>query len=173
MTFFVTIGAFLFSLLGRKESPPNESERLGFFSLLLGVLLIGLVVALFITRSTLAGRTSDLAAERVFKASVVAATRTAAGSPTLDERNVPAQITALGNSVRSLDASLALCNSTALAAANNDAARQRDFEARFRALQTQTLQGQALIDRLRASAAATRPGAAVCVPSDTVREIWP
>ncbi len=173
MGIILTIGSFIFGLFGKKNATAGESQGLGFATVIGGVLVIGLVIALLITRSTLAGRTAELEAANAYKATVLTATREASNNPRLIERDVPAQIREMGGSIRTLGSGLERCNATSRAAAENDAKRQREFEDRLRAVQGQAAAGQALIDRLRASAATARPGAAACVPSATVREIWP
>lgn len=173
MGIILTIGSFIFGLFGKKNATAGESQGLGIATVIGGVLVIGLVIALFITRSTLAGRTAELEAANTYKATVLTATREASNNPRLIERDVPAQITLMGGSIRTLGAGLERCNATSRAAADNDAKRQREFEARLAAAQGQTSARQAVIDRLRASAATARPGAAACVPSDIVQRIWP
>lgn len=173
MGIILTIGSFIFGLFGKKNATAGESQGLGIATVIGGVLVIGLVIALLITRSTLAGRTAELEAANAYKASVLTATRDAANNPRLIERDVPAQIVILGDDITVLTAGLLRCNATSRAAADNDARRQREADERIRAAEAHAAAGQALIDRLRASAATARPGAAACVPSATVREIWP
>ena len=134
---------------------------------LLAVLAIGLMS----TRSRLADVKDDLAKAKAFGTLVVDTTREAAGNPKLPSEQVPAQIAAMGRSVGALRIGLDRCNAAALAAAEADAAAQRLAAERLRQAETRDAGRQALIDRLRASAAKPRP-AGQCEASDTVKEIW-
>jgi hypothetical protein len=124
-----------------------------------------LALALFATRSTLAG-------VRAWQETTVAATREAAANPKLKVRDVPAQIAALGRSVGALDAGLARCNASARAAAETDRQAQIRAQEALRQAQARDAGRQVVIDRLRSSAAQARAPAAACEPSETVKEIW-
>ncbi|MEA3042957.1 MAG: hypothetical protein QOH47_795 [Sphingomonadales bacterium] len=134
--------------------------------------LIGLTIALMITRSTLERRTEERDNLQAFKTLVVTTTREAADNPRLAAEHVPAQIAALGRSVVALRDGLNRCNASARAAAENDARRQIAAQEALRAAQARAQATQGLVGRLRSSAAAERPAGAACEPSETVREIW-
>lgn len=134
--------------------------------------ILGLLIALTVTRATLSHRTDQLATATAYNELVITTTREAAGSPRLSPRDVPAQIAALGRSVAALQDGLNLCNASAHAAADNDAHQQAVAADVLRAAQTLAQASQGVSARLRASAAAPRPAGAACEPSEALRETW-
>jgi hypothetical protein len=134
--------------------------------------LIGLAIALMVTRSTLERRTEQRDNLLAFKTLVVTTTREAAANPRLAADHVPAQIAALGRSVGRLRDGLNRCNASARAAAENDTRRQIAAQEALRAALARDAARAGVIARLRDSAASARPEGAACEPSETVREIW-
>jgi len=136
--------------------------------------IVVLVIALGITRHTLGSTKDKLADATAFGKAVYEATRDASGNPKLAQRDTAAQIAAMGRSADRLRSGLATCTSTARAAADNDAARQRALEVALNAATADQAARQAAIDRLRTSAAhpAPAPAPGTCEPSATLREIW-
>jgi hypothetical protein len=134
--------------------------------------ILGLAIALMITRGTLSRRTEERDGLKAFQTLVVDTTRTAAANPRLAVAQVPAQIAALGRSVTALQAGLNSCNASAHAAADNDARRQIVAQEALQAAQARDAASQGLVARLRTSAGEAQPAGAGCEPSETVREIW-
>lgn len=142
------------------------------------LLVLGLVVALLVTRATLAGEKRDhaetqrrLGDERAFVQMVLGVTRDAARNPRLRRQDLPEQIRLLGVSVGRLRDGLNTCNETARTHADNDARRQRDAAARDAEARRRAQAMQGAIDRLLAAAA--RPPAGPACPSvPEVRSMW-
>jgi hypothetical protein len=131
-----------------------------------------LVVALGVTRARLADVRDERDLARAFSELVIDATRDAAGNPELARESVPAQIAALGRSVKALGDGLERCNATSRAHAENDARRSSEAEAALAAARRRAAAGDATIARLRASAGQPRSPESECEPSQTVEEIW-
>lgn len=134
--------------------------------------ILGLAMALWATRATLDASKRESAARGAYIEEVVKTTRAAAGSPELAQRDVPAQIAALGSGVRALSAGLETCNASARAAAERDQALRRRAGEELAAVEARTAGQEAQIERLKASAARPRTGGDACEPSDEVRRAW-
>lgn len=145
--------------------------------------IVGLVMALGITRHTLASRTADrdriaaeLKSETAFGNTVWKATIAASSNKDLARAQTAAQINLLAAGIVTLRGNLEKCDSSARAAAAADQLRQRALEQQIQQMGGDLKDTRAIADRLRSSAAATiAKGPAptgTCEPSDTLKEVW-
>ncbi|MGE0179000.1 MAG: hypothetical protein AB7O91_04165 [Sphingomonas sp.] len=134
--------------------------------------IIGLAIALLITRATLERRTAERDVAVAFGNLVTEATRAAAGNPRLARGQVPAQIDAMGRGLDTLRAGLERCNASARAAADNDARRQQAAATAVQAARERAQGAEATAARLRASAARGADPGGECEASEAVRETW-
>ena len=148
-----------------------------------GLPILGLVLALGVTRHTLAVRTVDrdrvageLKSERAFGDQIWKATIAASGNKSLARSQTAAQVDQLAVGIGTLRNNLEKCDSSARAAAAADLQRQHVLEQQIQQLGGDLKATRAIADRLRSSAASTiakgPPAPGICEPSDTLKEIW-
>lgn len=132
---------------------------------------IGLIAVLGFVFLALSWR-SERNSLRDWQAVTVAATREAAGEPRLKARDVPAQIRALGDGLRSMRRAVDAQNLAIDALAKHTAEQQRNAaqasqEARQRAKGAEDVSAD-----LRASSRAPERAARPCEPSKALQEAW-
>jgi uncharacterized protein with beta-barrel porin domain len=109
---------------------------------------------------------------RDWQTTVVSATRDASGNPKLAAKDVPQQITFLGQAVTALSNSLKVQNA-AVASLGSETARQQQQAAQARQKAAQSAhEADASAQRLDASSRQTPPAGPPCAPSKAVEEQW-
>lgn len=136
------------------------------------VAIAALVIALGVQSSRLDNRTEQRDTARAFGRLMVDATREASGNPKLTDRDAPAQIAALGRSLKNVTGALEDLAKRVDAISTADLARQRAAREQLGRVQGAIAQRDKAIARLQASAARPRAPGEKCQPSQTLEDLW-
>ncbi|MGF1550303.1 MAG: hypothetical protein ACFBQW_07205 [Sphingomonadaceae bacterium] len=137
--------------------------------LLAGLAALALIAAALFYVADLRG---DLRTLRGQAGAVREALRVAAENPGLEWKDASRQALELGQSLRALRIGLESCNGALARLGEEDGKRRAAAEQALAKARRDARQREEVIERLKASAARQNGGKA-CLPSETVRELWP